>query len=85
VSLSGVKGSIASITDQIASLRFEIESGFDGLDNIDASDDNKLFIIDSQDNVIAYIDENGIRTTNLFIGREEENILNYRTAIEKLE
>lgn len=77
ISLSEVKQSISTINNTLTTLRADI----DAYDNIDASDSDQLFIIDSQDNVIAYINHEGIHSINFLI---DEESMDYLTAIGKL-
>ena len=78
VSLSGVKQSITTINNSIAALQADI----DAYENIDASDSDQLFIIDSQENVIAYINHEGVHSINFLV--DDKGSMDYLTAIEKL-
>jgi len=78
ISLSEVKQSISTINNTLTTLRADI----DAYDNIDASDSDQLFIVDSQDNVIAYINHEGVHSINFLVDDKES--MDYLTAIGKL-
>lgn len=78
VSLSGVKQSITTINNTLATLQADI----DAYENIDASDNDQLFIIDSQENVIAYINHEGVHSVNFLV--DDKGSMDYLTAIGKL-
>lgn len=84
VSLSGVKNSITAVNNELASLRAEIETGSNDLNNLNVEDSDRLFIIDSKENVIAYIDGTGIHSINFFVDEKQEGAMDYWTAIRKL-
>lgn len=78
ISLSEVKQSISTINNTLTTLRADI----DAYDNIDAGDSDQLFIIDSQENVIAYINHEGVHSINFLV--DDKGSMDYLTAIGKL-
>jgi hypothetical protein len=56
------------------------------LRNIDVdADDDTFYIIDSQENVIAYINEEGVHSINFIIDNEDSEYANYLALLEKVE
>lgn len=81
--LAKVEAHITEIQDlkiQDGNLQTQIQTLFDSIDerlkNFDGKDDEIFFFIDSQNNVIAYIDADGIHTTSLSVTDAGINVIN---------
>lgn len=57
----------------------------DSLKNIDISNGDALYIIDNAENVIAYINEDGVHSTDFIIDNVSSNYSNYLSLLEKFE
>lgn len=85
ISLSGLSQSVAGLNTTLSGLTERVDEHYRKLENLNVDENtNQLFIIDSQNNVVAYIDANGIHATNFWVDPNQEGAMDYWTAIRTL-
>lgn len=65
--VSGLQAQLNNVSNKTDLLESQIDEVSAAISNIGSGDDGSLFVIDNNDNVIAYIDATGIHSVNLHI------------------
>lgn len=76
---------IGSLQTRMTTAENDIDALERSMDNIGVEDDNAFYIIDKNENVIAYIDATGVHSTNFTIDNSESAYADYLTLINKVE
>ena len=85
ISLSGLSQLVEGLNTTLSGLTERVDEHYRKLENLNVDENtNQLFIIDSQNNVVAYIDANGIHATNFWVDPDQEGAMDYWTAIRTL-
>ena len=77
---------VENLKERMQTAEGDIDDIETALRNIDVdADDDTFYIIDSQENVIAYINEEGVHSINFIIDNEDSEYANYLALLEKVE
>lgn len=77
---------VESLQERMQTAEGDIDDIETALRNIDVNtDDDTFYIIDSQENVIAYINEDGVHSINFIIDNNNSDYANYLSLLTKVE
>ena len=77
---------VEDLKERMQTAESDIDDIETALRNIDVNaDDDTFYIIDSQENVIAYINGEGVHSINFIVDNEDSEYANYLALLEKVE